>query len=102
MCSTKVNFVDRQGIQAAIDVNCFMENLTHVEAMAFDVYGEMVFFSDTAEHKIYRLHMESKPLKPEVVVANTGTVKGMVTPLLYFYHLFLCITFHKVGVGVLI
>ena len=76
LCATKVNFVDRNNINAAMDVNCFMQNMSHVEAMGFDVYGEMMYFSDTYRRNIYRMHMIRKKPEPEVIVANTGKVRG--------------------------
>lgn len=77
LCATKINFVDRNRVAAGVDVNCFLEDLSHVEAMAFDVYGEMLFFSDTDDRSIYRMSMITEELKPEVIVANTGQVRGI-------------------------
>ena len=76
VCTAKANMADRHNIPVASDVSCFLEGLENVEALAVNVYQEMLYMSDTATKAIYRMRLDVKDHTPEIIVANTGIVRG--------------------------
>ena len=57
------------------NTDCFHGNLTHAEALSFDAYAELLFYSDTSEHAVIKKSMAGD-LETEVFAMQTGIVRG--------------------------
>ncbi len=69
--------LDNELHPAAPHVDCFLVNLTHVEALAFDVHGELLFMADNQRGTIERVQLiQGHP--QSVISLNAGTVRGSV------------------------
>jgi hypothetical protein len=82
LCSTPVHISDSSIGWAPSFVTCFFELPSghDVVALAFNVYADMLFFSDDKDGAIHRMQMETSSSSSNrsmiQIAANTGSVKG--------------------------
>ena len=68
-----IHFGDRT---VADDVLCFINDVEHVLALAFDSNAELIFYSDDVRRDIRR-HRQVAGVEEEVLAVQTGHVRGM-------------------------
>ena len=77
ICSTHVT---KPNLDSALHspsqgLQCFEGDIGHAEALAADVYGNLLFFSDTKEGKIKRVRLEDDRVVEDHIL-QVGAVRG--------------------------
>ena len=70
-----INAPDRIGEKLALNADCFINDVGNVQAMAFDSYADLLFYSDARFGTIHRKRMGDGG-RTDVIAKQAGNVKG--------------------------